>query len=434
MPAWGAVRTTARLDGGHRNPVWRVAIGGTPDAGAANIRISPAGAGIIDWDEARIDASILNLAQLPVERLDGVSPEHLAEVRTALDAWEAANGWLIEPDYARRRLARLPTAGSAKRPGPNRLPLDRSIRCHGAMSPTDAAPASADERSTHRPCIGFFDSGVGGLAILAEVARLLPDHPLLYYADTAYFPYGGRSPEQVIARSIRITQFLIEQGAGLIVVACNTASTAALPALRQAFERPFVGVVPAVKPAAALSTGRRVAVLATEGTLRSAALRDLVQRFAPGVTVVPLPAPGLAGCVERGALDTPDTISLLDRCLAPARAAGVDTLILGCTHYRFVQPAIERMLGPDVAVVDCSAAVARQVTRLASRSEPIRREFDLEPLRYMTSGDPARFADTVWRLRAAGVDVPVASPPIQVSGPESTRPIPFATATGMSRG
>jgi glutamate racemase len=254
--------------------------------------------------------------------------------------------------------------------------------------------------------VGFFDSGVGGLAILMEVAGMLPHHNLLYYADAAHFPYGGRGGEEIIARSLHAAQFLTRHGAGAIVVACNTASTAALPALRQALDQPCVGVVPAVKPAAAASQARRVAVLATEGTLRSDAFRHVVRQFAKDVRVLPLAAPGLADCVERGELTQPGTLQLLERCLAPARGRGIDVLALGCTHYSFLRPAIERAMGPSVTVIDCAPAVARQVAHVVASGNLLPLKDRSCQVRYVTSGDPARLSAILDRLRSAGADLP----------------------------
>jgi glutamate racemase len=252
------------------------------------------------------------------------------------------------------------------------------------------------------PLIGFFDSGVGGLAVLSEVARKLRRHRFLYFADAAHFPYGDRTDAEIILRSHRVVRFLIDCGARAIVVACNTASTVALASLRRSFGLPFIGVVPAVKPAALQSRTGRIAVLATEGTLRSRAFDDLVKAFAAHVTVLPLPASGLADLVERGALLATDTVDLLERCLAPAREQMVDTLVLGCTHYSFLRRRIERMMGPAVTVVDCAEAVARQVVRVVDPQGATSNADRSGLVEYVTSGDPRRLSETLARLQAAG--------------------------------
>lgn len=256
------------------------------------------------------------------------------------------------------------------------------------------------------PLIGFFDSGVGGLAVLSEVARKLPRHRLLYFADAAYFPYGTRFDAEIIERSHRAASYLINCGAQAIVVACNTASTAALTSLRRSFALPFVGVVPAVKPAASQSRTGRIAVLATVGTLRSRAFYHLVESFAACVEVLPLPASGLADQVECGALAAPDTLALLERCLAPAREQRVDVLVLGCTHYSFLRHTVEQMMGPAVTILDCAEAVARQVVRIVDPWEVTSKIDGACQVEYVTSGEPQRLSETLTRLQAAGALLP----------------------------
>lgn len=279
------------------------------------------------------------------------------------------------------------------------MPSDRCVNLRSA----DAAPPAPAP-------IGLFDSGIGGLGVLLATRELLPRHPLLYYADEANFPYGPRPAAAVIDLASAASERLIALGARLIVVACNTASTAALPALRATFDIPFVGMVPAVKPASAATRSGRVALLATEGTVQTAALADLVHRFAAEIDVLFLPAPGLADRVEHGDLDGPATCALLERYLAPARDAGVDVVVLGCTHYVFLRPAVERIMGAGVTVIDTGAAVARQVARvLAERGLLTQADEDgasTGPIHYLTSGDPARLARLLDRLRTAGVPVP----------------------------
>lgn len=246
--------------------------------------------------------------------------------------------------------------------------------------------------------IGVFDSGVGGLAVLAEIRRLLPADDLVYFADTAHFPYGDRPEAEVRALAEAVVQRLLEHEAKLIVVACNTATSAAVDYLRDRFAVPFVAMEPAVKPAAALTRTGRIAVLATEGTLEGRRLASLVQRYANGAKVVTLPGRGLAAAVERGDL-APE--ALLREALAPLEREDVDVLALGCTHYFFLKPAIERMLGPRVRVIETAEPVARRVSQVLV-------ELDLEHpsghrgrVTYLTSGDPDAFARVRERLTAA---------------------------------
>jgi glutamate racemase len=213
--------------------------------------------------------------------------------------------------------------------------------------------------------IGVFDSGVGGLSVLRQIRRLLPAADLQYVADQAHVPYGQRSAEQVRRYSEGITRFLLEAGASMIVVACNTASAAALDHLRQTFpDVPFVGMEPAVKPGAAATRSGIVGVLATAGTFDSERYARLRQRFAAGIHVLEDPCPGLVEHIEAGQLDTPQTCALLQTALTPMLEAGVDSVVLGCTHYPFVLPLIEEIAGGQVTVIDPAPAVARQVQRI----------------------------------------------------------------------
>ncbi|ASM78201.1 Glutamate racemase [Vitreoscilla filiformis] len=210
------------------------------------------------------------------------------------------------------------------------------------------------------PHVGIFDSGVGGLSILRALLRACPQARFSYVADTAYAPYGQRAPQDIHARSVHLTQHLFDQGVDCVVVACNTATTQAIDMLRQAFpHRPFVGVEPGIKPAAAASRSGRVGVMATPGTLASARFEALVQRHAAHCAVTRVPCPGLASAIEAG-LPNAEVEALLDVFCQPLRAAQVDTVALGCTHYPFVADRVAARLGPAVRIVDTAEAVARR--------------------------------------------------------------------------
>ena len=215
------------------------------------------------------------------------------------------------------------------------------------------------------PPIGVFDSGVGGLSILRQLRLQLPGEDFLFFADQAHVPYGPRPLAEVREFSVAIARFLLDQRAKLIVVACNTASAAALHYLRRTFpEVPFVGMEPAVKPAAETTRTRRVGVLATPATFQGELFASVVERFASGVEVLPLTLPGLVEQIERGDLEDPTTRAMVESALRPLLHQGVDTLVLACTHYPFVIPLIEDIAGPGVRVIDPSPAIARQVSRL----------------------------------------------------------------------
>lgn len=212
--------------------------------------------------------------------------------------------------------------------------------------------------------IGVFDSGVGGLSVLHDIRAALPNEDLIYVADSGHVPYGSKSQEYIQQRSATLSRFLIEQGSKAIVVACNTATAAAATHLRSAFSLPIVAMEPAVKPAAAATRSGVIGVLATVGTIKSAQLAALLERFGRGIEVVTQPCPGLVEQVEAGDLDGPATRALVERFTAPLMQRGVDTIVLGCTHYPFLRPLIADIVGSDVALIDTGAAVARQLQRV----------------------------------------------------------------------
>jgi glutamate racemase len=258
--------------------------------------------------------------------------------------------------------------------------------------------------------IGIFDSGVGGLSVLKAIRRELPGEPAIYLADQAHVPYGPRQLEEVRGFSEAITRFLLSQGARLIVVACNAASAAALHHLRQTFPGvPFVGMEPAVKPAAERTHTGVVGVLATPATFQGALYASVVERFAGGVTVLQDTCPGLVAQIEAGELDGPETRRILEKALRPMLAKGIDTVVLGCTHYPFAIPLIQEIAGPEVRVIDPAPAVARQAQRLlegnglAAPPAPDGRE--PAPVRFLTTGDPARLQALLLRLMGENGEV-----------------------------
>lgn len=213
--------------------------------------------------------------------------------------------------------------------------------------------------------IGVFDSGVGGLSVLRAVRRNFPGENLLYLADQANVPYGSRSLEEVRYFSKLITEYFLSREAKLVVVACNTASAAALIYLRQTFpDTIFVGMEPAVKPAAEQTRSGVVGVLATPATFQSELYASVVERFAKGVTLMQDTCEGLVEEIEAGNLHGEAARGILTRALTPMIARGLDTVVLGCTHYPFVFPLIEDIVGPEVRLIDPAPAVARQVGRL----------------------------------------------------------------------
>jgi glutamate racemase len=269
------------------------------------------------------------------------------------------------------------------------------------------------------PAVGLFDSGVGGLSVTREVMHQLPHCPIIYLADQAHVPYGQRSLAEIRELSGGITRFLLARGARVIVVACNTASAAALHWLRQQFPGvPFVGMEPAVKPAAEHTHSRHIGVIATATTFQGELFASLLDRYAANVFVHTQVCPELVPLVEAGELDTDRTRAAVQTYLASLLAAGIDELVLGCTHYPFLRPLIEQVVGPGVEVIDPAPAVARQAGRVLA-GFPDSRELHSRPLagwagvalptdtphRFYTTGDPARFQAALRNL--LGLEGPV---------------------------
>lgn len=257
--------------------------------------------------------------------------------------------------------------------------------------------------------VGVFDSGVGGLSVWREIARELPHEATIYYADQAHIPYGPRPAADVRALAEAIAQDLLRRGCKAIVVACNTASAAALKSLRERHpDVPFVGMEPAVKPAATQTRSRVVGVMATPGTLQGRMFAEAVRRFAGGVTLVKQPCPGLVERIERGELDTPATEALLRELLAPMLGAGADTIVLACTHYPFVLPLIRRIAGPEVQVIDPAPAVARQLGRVLDARGLRAPAAGQQTHRFLTTAAPDALAPA---LRALGLQAGAESVP-----------------------
>jgi glutamate racemase len=247
--------------------------------------------------------------------------------------------------------------------------------------------------------IGIFDSGVGGLSVLRAIRGSLPGEKVIYAADQAHVPYGPRTLDEVRAFSAEITRFLLARGAKLIVVACNTASAAALHYLRGEFpEVPFVGMEPAVKPAAETTRSGVVGVIATPATFQGELYASVVERFAQGVVLLQDTCPGLVAQIEAGAVDVPETRRILERALQPMLARGADTLVMGCTHYPFVIPLIQSIAGPAVRVIDPAPAIARQVERVLAARDLLNPALSPSPIEFYTSGDPASLQSLLPRL------------------------------------
>ncbi len=257
--------------------------------------------------------------------------------------------------------------------------------------------------------IGVFDSGVGGLSVLRAIRAALPHEDLVYVADSAHVPYGSKSQHYIQQRSLTLTTFLTSSAIGLnakaVVVACNTATAAAAALLRSRFGVPIVAMEPAVKPAVAATKVGVVGVLATVGTLQSAQFAALLGRFGAGVEVVTQPCPGLAEQVEAGKLWGPTTRALVEQYTKPLLTRGADTIVLGCTHYPFLRPLIQDIVGPDVALIDTGAAVAQQLRQVLAAKDLITTAETPGHELFWTTGDVHVARDVFAKLWAPEAEV-----------------------------
>jgi glutamate racemase len=211
--------------------------------------------------------------------------------------------------------------------------------------------------------IGVFDSGVGGLSILDEALRQLPQHDYIYLADSANAPYGEKSPDWIAKRSLSLCKHLAQAGCDAIVVACNTATAEAIKDIRETIAIPIVGVEPGIKPAAMQSANGIVGVLATEATLNSDKFNALLSTLPNHCQFIKQAGAGLVPLIEAGKANDGETLELLAKHLEPIQVAGSDTIVLGCTHYPFLRKAIRKLLGDKITLIDTSEAVVKQLKR-----------------------------------------------------------------------
>jgi glutamate racemase len=235
--------------------------------------------------------------------------------------------------------------------------------------------------------IGVFDSGVGGLSVAQKIRELLPCENLLYLADSLHAPYGEKSASFINERASIIVQFLIDQGATLIVVACNTATVSCIKELREQFSVPIVGVEPGVKTAVVNSTSKVVGIMATTQTLKSPAFLALATQYSQNVKVEVQACPGLVEQVEGLLLNDANTQALVQQYVRPLINKGADKIVLGCTHYAFLTPVIQQVAGPNVDIINTAAPVAQEVVRRLAAKGLVSNKTKLGTSAFFSSGD-----------------------------------------------
>ena len=217
--------------------------------------------------------------------------------------------------------------------------------------------------------IGIFDSGIGGTSIFKEIHSLLPAEHFIYLADSKHAPYGNKTKDEIVRLSIKNTELLLDEGCKIIVVACNTATTNAISYLREKYEVPFIGIEPAIKPAALKTRTKVVGILATRGTLSSQLFHKTTDLYASGIKVIEQVGEGIVPLVETGQLDSKKMLALLKNYIDPMIKADIDYLVLGCTHYPYLIPILEKMLPKKVTIIDSGLAVAKQTQAILKAND-----------------------------------------------------------------
>ncbi|HQW68742.1 MAG TPA: glutamate racemase [Flavobacterium sp.] len=235
--------------------------------------------------------------------------------------------------------------------------------------------------------IGLFDSGIGGTSIWAEIHELLPNEDTIYLADSKNAPYGQKSKEEIIDLSIKNTEFLLNQNCKIIVVACNTATTNAIKELRAKYNIPFIGIEPAIKPAALHSKTQTIGILATQGTLNSELFHQTAQQF-HNTKIIEQIGHGLVPLIENGAINSPEMKQLLNDYLQPMIDANIDYLVLGCSHYPYLIPQIKKILPKKIKIIDSGEAVARQTKNILQEKEILNEENHKTKTIFYTNSDP----------------------------------------------
>ena len=233
--------------------------------------------------------------------------------------------------------------------------------------------------------IGLFDSGVGGTSIWKEIHQLLPYENTIYLADSLNAPYGNKSKEEIISLSIKNTELLLEKGCKIIVVACNTATTNAITVLRGRFRVPFIGIEPAIKPAALQSKSKSIGILATKGTLNSELFSLATKEFTKDIMITEVIGEGLVPLIEKGALLSSEISSLLEKFLKPMLENNIDHLVLGCSHYPYLIPQLAKLLPNNIKIIDSGEAVAKQTKSILLENNLLREPSNQPIIQFITN-------------------------------------------------
>ncbi len=247
---------------------------------------------------------------------------------------------------------------------------------------------------TNNNPIGLFDSGIGGTSIWREIHQLLPSENTIYLADSKNAPYGQKSKDEIIELSFKNTEFLLDQNCKLIVVACNTATTNAIKELRDKFDVPFIGIEPAIKPAATNSQTQKIGILATKGTLNSELFYKNVEKF-QDITIIEQIGYNLVTLIENGEMNSPEMSDLLQKYLTPMIEQNIDYLVLGCTHYPYLIPQIKKIIPKNIKIIDSGEAVARQTKSILENKVGFRNSLEKSTQIFYTNANPKVLTEIV---------------------------------------
>jgi len=253
--------------------------------------------------------------------------------------------------------------------------------------------------------VGVFDSGVGGLTVVNQLIKSLPQEDIIYFGDTAHLPYGSKSKEAVMRFSLDIANFLQAQRVKIIVVACNTASSFALSSLREKIEIPVIGVIePGAQAAVDATRNFKIGIIGTEGTIKSRAFEEALKKIDKNVKVFSRACPLFVPLVEEGWLDEPETSQIAEKYLSPMKDEGIDTLILGCTHYPLLKELLSRIMGQEISLIDTAEATAKAVEKKLGEKNLLRKGSRKAVYKFFVSDDPEKFLQLGRRFLGKNVE------------------------------